>query len=34
VEPPGPGNAWQRIVLRSRVDRKMVVTIHWRALSH
>ena len=32
VESPAPSNNWQRIVLRSRVDRNSVVTIRWRVL--
>jgi hypothetical protein len=34
AEPPGPGNGWRRLVLRSRVNRNTVVTIKWRTLGN
>ncbi|MCL4797434.1 MAG: zinc ribbon domain-containing protein [Bryobacteraceae bacterium] len=32
AEPPGPGNGWKRISVRSRKSRHTVVTIYWRVL--
>lgn len=32
AEAPGPGNGWKRVVLRSRVNRAVVVTIRWNTL--
>lgn len=32
AEPPGPGNGWKRISVRSRKNRHTVVTIRWRVL--
>jgi len=32
METPAPSNGWKRIVLRSRSDRNIVVTIHWQRL--
>jgi len=32
AEAPGPGNGWRRLVLRSRGDRNIVVTIKWRTI--
>ena len=32
AEAPGPSNGWTKIVLRSRVSRAVVVTIHWKTL--
>jgi hypothetical protein len=29
AEAPSPRNGWKRMVLRSRVNRQMVVTIKW-----
>ncbi len=34
AEAPGPGNGWRRLVLRSRADRNMVVTIRWQRLGN
>lgn len=34
AESPGPGNGWNRLVLRSRSDRNTVVTIRWRRLGN
>ncbi len=30
VEAPGPSNGWKRVVLRSRVKRRTVVTVRWK----
>ena len=32
AEAPAPSNGWRKIVLRSRVSRAVVVTIHWSTL--
>jgi hypothetical protein len=32
AEAPSSSNGWKRIVLRSRVNRQMVVTIRWMVL--
>jgi hypothetical protein len=32
AEAPGPSNGWTKIVLRSRVSRAVVVTVHWKTL--
>jgi hypothetical protein len=32
AEAPGPGNGWKKVVLRSRVNRAVVVTIRWNTL--
>jgi hypothetical protein len=32
AEAPGPSNGWTKIVLRSRVNRAVVVTIRWSTL--
>ena len=32
AETPGPSNGWRKIVLRSRVNRAVVVTIRWSTL--
>ncbi len=32
AEAPGPSNGWKKIVLRSRVNRALVVTIRWNTL--
>jgi hypothetical protein len=32
AESPGPGNGWRRLVLRSRADRNIVVTVRWRTI--
>jgi hypothetical protein len=32
AESPSPSNGWKRLALRSRKDRRTVVTIRWRVL--
>ncbi len=34
AEAPGPGNGWRRLVLRSRSDRNIVMTIRWQRLGN
>jgi hypothetical protein len=31
AEAPGPSNGWNRVVLRSKSDRNIVVTLHWQS---